>query len=87
MIPVELAKTPELSRLKREYHIAEARYWRKAGDKSKKQLCIWLAEKEERERIYQTSIRPFRKATYTHFPEIDPRLRNYRSRYGAISND
>lgn len=26
--------------------------------------CIWLAEKEERERIYQTSIRPFRKATY-----------------------
>ncbi|HGC1729371.1 TPA: phage anti-RecBCD protein [Escherichia coli] len=32
-------------------------------------------------------IRPFRKATYTHFPEIDPRLRNYRSRYGAISND
>ena len=50
--------------------------------------CIWLAEKEERERIYQTSIRPFRKATYTNFPEyIDPRLRNYRSRYGAISND
>ncbi|ELX1436318.1 TPA: DUF2856 family protein [Escherichia coli] len=50
--------------------------------------CIWLAEKEERERIYQTSIRPFRKAIYTHFPEyIDPRLRNYRSRYGAISND
>ncbi|EDL9695714.1 DUF2856 family protein [Salmonella enterica] len=49
--------------------------------------CIWLAEKEERERIYQTSIRPFRKATYTKFIEIDPRLRNYRSRYGAISND
>ncbi|HCJ5507059.1 TPA: DUF2856 family protein [Escherichia coli] len=24
---------------------------------------------------------------YSHFPEIDPRLRNYRSRYGAISND
>ncbi|EEZ6576309.1 DUF2856 family protein [Escherichia coli] len=24
---------------------------------------------------------------FTHFPEIDPRLRNYRSRYGAISND
>lgn len=30
--------------------------------------CIWLAEKEERERIYQTSIRPFRKATYTPLP-------------------
>ncbi|MCH5372083.1 DUF2856 family protein, partial [Escherichia fergusonii] len=28
-----------------------------------------------------------RDTTYTHFPEIDPRLRNYRSRYGAISND
>lgn len=36
----------------------------------------------------RVEIRPFRKATYTHFPEyIDPRLRNYRSRYGAISND
>ncbi|EHP6150075.1 hypothetical protein U3B79_005234, partial [Escherichia coli] len=46
MIPVELAKTPELSRLKREYHIAEARYWRKAGDKSKKQLCLWQAQRE-----------------------------------------
>lgn len=32
--------------------------------------CIWLAEKEERERIYQTSIRPFRKATYTHFLKL-----------------
>ncbi|EBM4311128.1 DUF2856 family protein [Salmonella enterica] len=49
--------------------------------------CIWLAEKEERERIYQTSIRPFRKTTYTQFIEIDPRLKNYRSRYGAISNN
>ncbi|EID8617973.1 DUF2856 family protein [Salmonella enterica] len=49
--------------------------------------CIWLAEKEERERIYQTSIRPFRKATYTQFIEIDPRLRDYCSRYGAISNN
>lgn len=49
--------------------------------------CIWLAEKEERERIYQTSIRPFRKATYTQFIEIDPRLKNYRSRYGATSNN
>ncbi|EBL3107429.1 DUF2856 family protein [Salmonella enterica] len=49
--------------------------------------CIWLAEKEERERIYQTSIRPFRKATYTKLIEIDPRLRDYRSRYGAISNN
>ncbi|EMD3806203.1 DUF2856 family protein [Salmonella enterica] len=49
--------------------------------------CIWLAEKEERERIYQTSIRPFRKATYTQFIETDPLLKNYRSRYGAISNN
>ncbi|EIC5157921.1 DUF2856 family protein [Salmonella enterica] len=42
---------------------------------------------EMKQRIYQTSIRPFRKATYTKFIEIDTRLRNYRSRYGAISND
>ncbi|EAW9117853.1 DUF2856 family protein [Salmonella enterica] len=42
---------------------------------------------EMKQRIYQTSIRPFRKATYTKFIEIDPRLRDYRSRYGAISND
>ncbi|MCD9242977.1 phage anti-RecBCD protein [Escherichia coli] len=49
---------------------------------------IQLAEKQEKDRINETSIRPFRKVTYTHFPEyIDPRLRNYRSRYGAISND
>ena len=34
------------------------------------------------------ALPPETKATYTHFPEyIDPRLRNYRSRYGAISND
>ncbi|HCJ1032764.1 TPA: DUF2856 family protein [Salmonella enterica] len=48
---------------------------------------IWLAEKEEREAIYQTSIRPLRKATYNKFIEIDSRLRDYRSRYGAISNN
>ncbi|HBM0000048.1 TPA: DUF2856 family protein [Salmonella enterica subsp. enterica serovar Kodjovi] len=42
---------------------------------------------EMKQRIYQTSIRPFRKATYTKFIETDPRQRNYRSRYGAISND
>ncbi|HAL7204781.1 TPA: DUF2856 family protein [Escherichia coli] len=34
----------------------------------------------------QTSIN-ISRTQYTHFPEIDPRLRNYRSRYGAISND
>ncbi|HHY6411307.1 TPA: phage anti-RecBCD protein [Salmonella enterica] len=57
--------------------------------KAEKELrhLIWLAEKEEREAIYQTSIRPFRKATYTKFIEIDSRLRDYRSRYGAISNN
>ncbi|EEJ5140804.1 DUF2856 family protein [Salmonella enterica subsp. enterica serovar Hadar] len=42
---------------------------------------------EMKQRIYQTSIRPFRKATYTKFIEIDPRLKNYRSRYGATSNN
>lgn len=50
--------------------------------------CIWLAEKEESERIYQTSIRPFRKPAIDKFPEyIDPRLRDFRSRFGAVSND
>ncbi|EHI1800501.1 TPA: phage anti-RecBCD protein [Salmonella enterica subsp. enterica] len=48
---------------------------------------IQLAEKQEKDRINETAIRPFRKATYTHFIEIDPRLRDYRSRYGAISNN
>jgi hypothetical protein len=31
----ELAKTPEESRLKRVCHIAEARYWRKVGNRSR----------------------------------------------------
>ncbi|MCQ3620882.1 DUF2856 family protein, partial [Salmonella enterica subsp. enterica serovar Indiana] len=48
---------------------------------------IQLAEKQEKDRINETAIRPFRKATYTKFIEIDPRLKNYRSRYGAISNN
>ena len=33
MIPVQLAKTPELSRLKRNCYVAEALYWRKVGNK------------------------------------------------------
>lgn len=49
--------------------------------------AIDLYHLEMKQRIYQTSIRPFRKATYTQFIEIDPRLRDYRSRYGAISNN
>lgn len=47
----------------------------------------YLYHLEMKQRIYQTSIRPFRKATYTNFIEIDLRLRDYRSRYGAISNN
>lgn len=44
--------------------------------------------REMKERIYQTAIRPFRKPEIDKFPEyIDPRMRDYRSRYGAISND
>ncbi|HAF2411126.1 TPA: DUF2856 family protein [Salmonella enterica] len=48
---------------------------------------IQLAEKQEKDRINETAIRPFRKATYTQFIETDQRLRDYRSRYGAISNN
>jgi hypothetical protein len=36
MIPVDLAKTPELSRIKRQYHVTEALHWRKSGNKSMK---------------------------------------------------
>ena len=36
--------------------------------------CIWLAEKEERERIYQTSIRPFRKRKNSAKPHIPTSL-------------
>jgi hypothetical protein len=43
MIPLELAKTPEESRLKRVCHIAEARYWRKVGNRRQKQLALRLA--------------------------------------------
>lgn len=46
MIPVELDKAPELSRLKRQYYLAEAMYWRKAGDKSMKRNCLSLARNE-----------------------------------------
>ncbi|EFM6617219.1 DUF2856 family protein, partial [Escherichia coli] len=46
------------------------------------------ALKDENDRTNETAMRPLRKATIDKFPEyIDPRLRNYRSRYGAISND
>ena len=51
--------------------------------------CIWLAEKEERERIYQTSIRPFRKATYDRliitkgYPKRDDSSRRIDVPYGG----
>ncbi|TDX14600.1 hypothetical protein EDF88_3917 [Buttiauxella sp. BIGb0552] len=46
MIPVELAKTPELSRLKRKYHVIEALYWRKDGNKRMKNHCLSMAKVE-----------------------------------------
>lgn len=46
MIPAELARTPELSRLKRKYHITEALYWRKSGNKSMKSFCLNMARRE-----------------------------------------
>ncbi|EOC0702400.1 hypothetical protein ACIU3Q_005602 [Salmonella enterica subsp. enterica serovar Kokomlemle] len=46
MIPVDLAITPELSRLKRQYHLTEAMYWRKSGNKSMKRSCLLLAKNE-----------------------------------------
>lgn len=46
MIPVDLARTPELSRLKRQYHLTEAMYWRKSGNKSMKRNFLSLAKNE-----------------------------------------
>lgn len=46
MIPTDLARTPELSRLKRQYHLTEAMYWRKSGDKSMKSFCLSMARRE-----------------------------------------
>ncbi|MFE4125393.1 hypothetical protein ACFX4S_14905 [Kosakonia sp. YIM B13605] len=46
MIPVDLAKTPELSRIKRKYHVIEALYWRKDGNKSMKRHCMSMARSE-----------------------------------------
>jgi hypothetical protein len=47
MIPVQLAKTPELSKLKRNAHVAEALYWRKAGNRQLKRLSMDLARNEK----------------------------------------
>lgn len=46
MIPTDLARTPELSRIKRQYHLTEAMYWRKAGDRSMKSFCLVMARRE-----------------------------------------
>lgn len=46
MIPVELARTKEESRLKRICFLAEARYWRSAGNKKLKRLNLSLAKNE-----------------------------------------
>ncbi|EBY3428950.1 hypothetical protein D4E50_14965 [Salmonella enterica subsp. enterica serovar Senftenberg] len=46
MIPTDLARTPELSRIKRQYHLTEAMHWRKAGDKSMKSFCLDMARRE-----------------------------------------
>ncbi|HDW0017129.1 hypothetical protein ACEV7C_08915 [Enterobacter ludwigii] len=45
-IPVDLARTPELSRLKRKCHVTEALFWRKAGNKSMKSFCLYQARRE-----------------------------------------
>ncbi|WP_268078292.1 phage anti-RecBCD protein, partial [Citrobacter sp. R5] len=48
---------------------------------------IWLAEKEEREAIYQTSIRPFRKPLEKFKESIDPRMVVRYGRYGNRRDD
>lgn len=52
--------------------------------------CIRLAENEERKLIEQTernATLPFRKPLEKYKEYIDPRMRDFRSRYGAISNN
>lgn len=46
MIPVDLAKSPEASRLKRAYHLAEARFWRQQGNHTMKKNALHLARCE-----------------------------------------
>ncbi|HHE5697790.1 TPA: phage anti-RecBCD protein [Citrobacter amalonaticus] len=46
-----------------------------------------LAEKEERESIYQTSIRPFRKPLEKFKESIDPRMVVRYGRYGNRRDD
>lgn len=50
-------------------------------------LTVLAEYHEQIESNLQRIERKNQRTWYTHFPEIDPRLRNYRSRYGAISND
>lgn len=47
MIPTDLERTPELSRLKCQYYVAEALYWREAGNKSRENFCLSLARREQ----------------------------------------
>ncbi|HDS1238699.1 TPA: hypothetical protein QEG37_004911 [Pluralibacter gergoviae] len=46
MIPASLAKSEKESRLKRAYHIAEARYWRAVGNAKMKNLALSMARDE-----------------------------------------
>lgn len=46
MIPVDLATTPKLSRIKRRYHVQEALFWRASGNKSMKSFCLYMAKRE-----------------------------------------
>ncbi|MDM3050894.1 hypothetical protein OGV87_09825 [Citrobacter sp. CK183] len=62
MIPVDLARTPKLSRIKRKYHIIEAIYWRENGNKSMKRHCLRMARDErinKREFLSNPSEIPF----------------------------
>lgn len=60
MIPVDLAKTPEASRLKRAYHLAEARYWRQQGNRSMKKHALHLARCEKvNKRDFLDGVIPF----------------------------
>ncbi|WP_406671770.1 hypothetical protein [Raoultella terrigena] len=59
MLPVELARTPKESRIKRAAHLAEARYWKVCGNRRMKQLALQLARNERMNNFYFLGDAPF----------------------------
>lgn len=46
MLPVQLARTPKQSHLKRKSLLVEALYWRDEGNRKMKRVCLSMARDE-----------------------------------------